>query len=355
MSRREEEAPMRSAADAANGARAPRLLYLNKTAVVQAGGEDSRLYVAAVADALALHARGQFAQPLKPYLRWRPDGHIADRIIAMPAYLGGLRPVAGLKWVGSKHDNPARLGLERASALIILNDPETHYPVAVMEASLISGMRTAAVTTVAARYLARDGFASVACIGCGPIGRMQLATLLEHFPAVHTIRLFDVRRAAAERMARELAGRFDDRRYDIAESAEEAVRAAEVVVTCTVTDRPYLPFDWIAPGAFVSNISIMDLHKDVFLNVDKVVVDDWDQSNREGKVLHQLVEEGRFSRKDLHAELGQIVIGARPGRETDNEIIVLNPMGMAIEDVACAQAVYLRALEGGIGRWLSLG
>jgi N-[(2S)-2-amino-2-carboxyethyl]-L-glutamate dehydrogenase len=355
MSRPEERAPMGAATDPGSGARTPRLLYLDKSDVTRAGGGDPGLYMAAVAEALALHAHGQFVQPLKPYLRWRPDGHVADRIIAMPAYLGGSRPVAGLKWVGSKHDNPTRLGLERASALIVLNDPETHYPVAIMEASLISGMRTAAVTAIAARHLARDGFATVACVGCGPIGRMQLVTLLDRFPAVRTIRLFDVRQEAAERVASELAGRFDDRRYTIAHAAEEAVHAAEVVITCTVTDRPYLPFDWITPGAFLSNISLMDLHKDVFLKADKVVVDDWEQSNREGKVLHQVTQEGRFSREDLHAELGQIVIGARPGRETDNEIIVLNPMGLAIEDLACAQAIYLRALEGGIGTWLCLG
>ena len=108
-------------------------------------------------EAFALHARRETVQPLKPYLRWRPDGHIADRIIAMPAYVGGDRPVAGLKWIGSKHDNPARAGLERASALIVLNDPDTHYPVAVMEGALISAARTAAVTAVAARHLALAG------------------------------------------------------------------------------------------------------------------------------------------------------------------------------------------------------
>lgn len=333
-------------------AQAPRLLFLSRSDVVRAGGGEPSLYVQAVGDALALHASRQFVQPLKPYLRWRPAGHIADRIIAMPAYLGGLRPVAGLKWVGSKHDNPSRLGLERASALVTLNDPETHYPVALLEGGLISGMRTAAVTAVAAKHLAIQGFARVACIGCGPIGRMQLVTLVNQFPAIGTIRLFDVRVEATRRLAGELGSAVD---VEVAGSAQAAVRDAQVVVTCTLAQRPYLPFEWLAPGVFVSNVSLMDLEKDVYLRADKVVVDDWEQSNREGKIIHQLVQEGRFGRGDLHAELGELLTSTRPGRQSDHEVIVLNPMGMAIEDLACAQAIHHRALDEGIGTWLSLG
>jgi ornithine cyclodeaminase len=86
--------------------------------------------------------------------------------------------------------------------------------------------------------------------------------------------------------------------------------------------------------------------------VDKVVVDDWDQCNREGKVIHQLTSEGRFSREQLHAELGEVVIGDRPGRETTEEVILLNPMGMAVIDVACAKAIYDRARQAKIGTWL---
>jgi len=85
---------------------------------------------------------------------------------------------------------------------------------------------------------------------------------------------------------------------------------------------------------------------------DKVVVDDWDQCNREGKIIHQLTTAGRFSRERLHAELGQIVIGDRPGRENDDEVILLNSMGMAVIDVACAKAVYDRARQAKIGTWL---
>jgi N-[(2S)-2-amino-2-carboxyethyl]-L-glutamate dehydrogenase len=333
-----------------------RVLFLNRTDIARVSGESSRVYLDAIEKALRLHAERKFVQPLKPYLRWRPDGHIADRIIAMPAYLGGEQPAAGIKWIGSKHDNPRVHGVERASALTILNDVETHYPVAILEGGLISNRRTAAVTAVAARYLARAGFDTLACLGCGPIGHTQVNMLIESFPGIRRAFLFDIDRAAAEKHAAALLLAADGRdlKVTIADSAEAAVRAAEVIVTCTVADRPYLRFSWLAPGSFVSNVSIMDVDKDVFLGADKVVVDDWDQCNREKKVINQLVEEGLFSRDRLHAELGEIVAGLRPGREQASEVILLNPMGMAVEDIACAHAIYEAAVATGVGTWLTL-
>jgi ornithine cyclodeaminase len=328
------------------------LLYLSRADVVAAAGTGSDVFVKAVAGAFALHARNETVQPLKPYLRWRPDGHIADRIIAMPAYVGGKAPVAGLKWIGSKHDNPSRAGVERASALIVLNDTDTHEPVAVMEGALISAARTAAVTAVAARHLAVGGFRSLACVGCGPIGRSQVLTLLEQFPSVATVWLYDLKESAAVELASVLAARNPKVEVRIAAAAESAVRAGDVVVTATVADRPWLPAAWLRPGAFLANVSIMDAAKDVFLSADKVVVDDWEQCNREGKVIHQLTTEGSFSRERLHAELGQVVIGERPGRENDDEVILLNAMGMAVIDIACAKAVYDRAVAAKIGTWL---
>ena len=338
------------------------LLYLSRADVVEAAGNGSGIFVDAVTEAFSLHARREIVQPLKPYLRWRPrgsggvprdeSGHIADRIIAMPAYVGGERPMAGMKWIGSKHDNPERTGQERASALIVLNDPDTNYPVAVMEGALISAARTAAVTAVAARHLARRGFQTLTCVGCGPIGTQHVFTLLEHNRSVATVWLYDLKESAAVTLTEGVTAHYPKIDVRIAADAESAVRAGDVVVTATIADEPWLPAAWLRPGSLLANVSIMDAAKDVFLSADKVVVDDWDQCNREGKVIHQLTTEGSFSREQLHAELGEIVIGARPGRESDDEVILLNPMGMAGIDVACAKAIYYRARQAKIGTWL---
>jgi 2,3-diaminopropionate biosynthesis protein SbnB len=331
------------------------ILYLSKKDIVSLGGNSSDLYVAAVSRALELHAKRDFVQPLKPYLRVNEkEGHIADRIIAMPAYVGGEAPMSGLKWIGSKHDNPSKRGMERASGLIILNDPHSNYPIAVMETSLISGMRTAAVTVIGARHLAKKGFERVACMGCGVIASMQLTSMLEQFPHIRTIYLYDLNAEAAGKLGDRLKETHPRLEVVVAPDAESAVREGEVVITCTVADKPYIPYEWLQKGAFVSNISIMDVHKEVFVKADKVVVDDWDQSNREKKVINQLVLEGKFSREQLHAELGEILIGKKTGRQTEEEIIILNPMGMAVEDIASAQEIYRKAVAENIGTWLPL-
>lgn len=330
------------------------LLYLSRSDLIELGGSRSQPYVEAISEGLATHARGAYVQPLKPYLRWPGADHIADRIIAMPCYLGGEDPIAGLKWIGSRQHNPACFGLERASAVVVLNDAKTNYPIAIMEGGLISGMRTAAITAVATEHLARRDFTDVACIGCGPIARMQMQTLLEQFPSIERLHLFDLSPSAAQALSRTLKESFPEVAMLSAVSAEAAVREGDVVVTCTVADAPYLAFEWLKAGAFVSNVSIMDVHKDVYEKADKVVVDDWDQSNREKKIINQLVLEGRFSRERLHAELGEIVIGERTGRERDDEIILLNPMGMALDDLVCARHFYRLAQAQGVGTRLPL-
>jgi ornithine cyclodeaminase len=332
-----------------------KILFISQSDVKKIDENSSALYIDGVSLALILHAQKKVVQPLKPYLRPLGDNnHIADRIIAMLGYLCGEDPLAGIKWIGSKADNPSQRGLPRASGVIILNDSQTHYPSAILEASRISQKRTAAVTAIAAQYLARPGFKNVACIGCGVIAQGQLLTLLEQFPCIETIYLYDLKPSAAKSLAETLHQKFPKINCQIAPSAEAAVREAEVVIPCTVTDKPYLRYEWLQKGAFISNISIMDVTAQCFLKADKVVVDDWEQCNREKKIINQLVLEGRFSREQLHAELGEIVLGLRPGRESDHEIIILNPMGMAIEDIACAQAIYKKAVAAEMGKWLPL-
>jgi 2,3-diaminopropionate biosynthesis protein SbnB len=331
----------------------PRILYLSRSDIAAVGGDHAELYVHALRRALVQHAAGEVVQPLKPYLRVGEGGHIADRIIAMPAHLAEPE-VSGIKWVGSKHDNPGRAGLARASAVIVLNDPQTNYPVGILEGSLISAWRTAAVTCLAAAHLARKDFTEVALIGCGVIGRTQINALLEQFSQISSVHLYDLDPAAAQTLADTITEAHPAITVRVAGSAEDAVRSGDLVVPCTVTDQPYLRFDWLCRGAFLSNVSIMDVHKDVFLGADKVVVDDWEQSNREKKIINQLVLEGSFSREQLHAELGEVLGGGKPGRDSDDEIIVLNPMGMAVEDIACAAEVYARARQAQVGTWLSL-
>ncbi|KIQ78191.1 ornithine cyclodeaminase [Bacillus sp. L_1B0_8] len=332
----------------------PQMLYLNRDDILKLGNNSSKIYVDAIRKALVLHSEKNFSQPLKPYLKtYQKDEHIADRIIAMPAYLGEPA-VSGIKWIGSKYNNPIKRNMERASALIILNNPETNFPVAILEGSVISSMRTAAVTVVASQHLAKKNFGELSIIGCGLIAKKHLQSMLENFNNIKNVYLYDLSVDKANELADVFKQNYTNVHFEVCTNLKNVVEEAEVLVTCTVTDKPYIQAEWLKKGVFVSNISIMDLEKDTFLKADKVVVDDWDQANREKKIINQLVEEGKFSRDMLYAELGEVVSGKKVGRESEDEIIILNPMGMAIEDISCAYELYEKARNQNIGTKLSL-
>jgi N-[(2S)-2-amino-2-carboxyethyl]-L-glutamate dehydrogenase len=340
------EPPPESLAPDARG-----VLVLGAGDLGRVGGRDPQQYLEPVRQAFASHARGETVLPLKPYLYAPgPDHHPADRIIAMPAHVGG---VSGLKWIGSKHDNPTARGLPRASAVIVLNDPATNRPIAILEGALISSMRTAAASLVASQLLARSDSATVAIVGCGVIGQRHAEAFTQCWPALERLVLHDVETSRAVELSEFLSrrGAVD---VDVAADAEAAARAADILVTCTVGASPYVERSWLSPGSFVANVSLVDVTEDVFTSVDKLVVDDWDQCNREGKTIHQLTTRGVLSREDLYAELGEVVVGTKPGRENEEEIILLNPMGIAITDVACAHLLYRAAVAAGVGTWFDL-
>src|SRR6476659_4613862 len=178
--------------------------YLSQEDVVAAGGLDMAGIVEVIERAFRVKAEGQVFMPPKVMITWSDEPGTEEkhgRIMAMPAYVGGEFDVAGLKWIPSVPDNPARRGLPRANALVLLSDRETGLPLAVMDGTVVSAMRTGAVTGVAVRHLARDG-ASVACLlGAGVLAHTQLDALRVVMPALRHVRVYDPDTARAERCA----------------------------------------------------------------------------------------------------------------------------------------------------------
>jgi len=294
----------------------------------------------AVRDAFLCHARGDYVQPLKPYLypRGRKKMLSAGRFIAMPGYLGDPVNMAGIKWIGSM---PANIdcGLPRASGLLILNDPLTALPVAVVECATLSARRTAAMAALAVAHLAPEEPLRVAIIGAGPIGEAVVDALADVCDNVIEIRLHDLRGARAEALAN--AARDGKSQCIITHSSAKAcVCDANVVITATTGAQPgYLKLSWLSQASLIIPLSLDDCEPAVLLAADKVIVDDWDQSNREEKLLHRLTQSGAFSRNDLYSEFGQIVAGNAPGREGE-EMIYFNAMGQALLDISAGASVF---------------
>jgi 2,3-diaminopropionate biosynthesis protein SbnB len=275
------------------------------------------------------------------------------RINGLPAYVGGKYEVCGIKWIPSFPKNPVQHGLPRASALIILNNADNGLPLAVMDGTWVSAMRTGAVTGVAARFLARRDASSMAMIGCGVQAITQIMAVRTVL-ALRAVRLYDPRAEACARLQRQV----NDSGLEVrtAGSPQEAVEGADVVVTATVADEPIVKKAWLKSGVFFAHIgSYQEEEYAVVESADKIVVDDWHQVLHRGTpVLAKMYRAGIIRDEDIYANLGEIVAGLKKGRESEQERIFFQPMGMGSEDVAVALRVYQQANQKGLGTILPL-
>ena len=326
-------------------------LYLTQ-ADVRATGVDMAMVLDAVEDAFRLYHQGKTILPHKVVLdmgeRERGRGN------AMPAYVGGDYSTFGIKWIAGFPKNPILHNLPRATGFFVWNDSETGIPLAIMDCTLLSAMRTGAVTGVGAKYLARPDSESVAMIGAGVQARTQLEALKVALPGLKEARAFDIRRQAAEQYAEEMSERLsmDVRPVD---NAEAAVRDADIVVTVTVADDPIVKDAWMKPGSYFSAVgSYQEEEFAVVQNSDKVIVDSLEHVLHRGTpVIALMIAQGMIEQADI-LELGAIVCGEAPGRETPKERIFFSPIGMAIEDVCVCHKVYRLAVDQGIGTKLGL-
>jgi len=323
------------------------LTYLNGPAVSALALSDAEI-LQAVRTVLAAQGRGEtVAEPRTHLFPSGAHGHFNVLRGATPRF-------AGVKVVGDFVDNH-RLGLPSELGTLLLMDPLTGVPRAVIDATAITEMRTGAVTAIGAETLARPGARVLGHIGARGTAywnvrlcRAVLADLEQ--VRVHSRRR-DSREAFADRLRRDL-----DVEVVVCEDWESCVRGADVVVEASrlTEPEPLLQTEWISPGALVvpyGTVSAVELSlTDV---MDKVVVDDWRQAQA-GPLgaLRAHVDSGRVTAESLHAELGAIVAGLRPGRESDDETILFWHRGLSITDVALGEALLDKATAADAGMTL---
>ncbi len=309
----------------------------------------------AVREALKCHAKGEYIQPLKPYIRpkGREREYEGGRFIAMPAHLGGTFNYAGIKWIAGFPVNIER-GLPRASGLMALNSCENGRLLALMPCETLSARRTGAVAAIAYDEFAPHGPQTVGVIGAGPIGETVLDSLLDEGIAkrdICSVRICDLVHGRAERLARVITAKHP-LSVQIHSNPQPCIEQSGIVIPATTGSKEYIQEEWMKDdGWLYIGLSLDDARPEELLSADKVIVDDFDQACREETLLHRLVQQGRFSREKIYATIGEILAG-KPGRETENEKIYVNPMGMAIEDVAVCARTYEKAVRLGIGQRL---
>ena len=308
----------------------------------------------AVESAIVAHAQGDTSLPHSLFLRF--PGNEKNRIIALPAYLGGEFGVAGMKWIASFPDNLAR-NLERASATLLLNCAETGRLTAILEGSVISSYRTAANGALAARYLRngepaagqgsgiRDREAGV--VGCGLINFQTVRFLAKAMPELKTLLLLDVvpeRASAFERKCRALLPEIDAR---VEKSREEVLRRSDIVALATTEIRPHIEdLSMCRENALVLHTSLRDLTAEAILAADNIV-DDVDHCCRARTSVH-LAEQRSGGRDFIRGTLGDVILG-RAAPKPKGAVTVFSPFGMGILDVALGSLACKLARERGKG------
>ena len=315
------------------------ILYLSRAHIEEVG-----ISMREIIDALEFmfreKAAGRVEMPPKPGIHPRPDSFLH----AMPAYVE-RQDAAGIKWVAAYPHNPER-GLPYISGLIVLNDPDTGLPLAVMDATWITAMRTGAASALAGKYLARPEAVSVGIVACGVQGRSHLEAFCTLFP-VETVHAYDINEAALHAYVEEMEERLGVEVKPVG-TVSEAVRGMDIVVTSgpiLLDPDPAIPSGWLAPGAFACPVDFDSYWQPAaFREADRLTTDD------SAQFAYYQNNSGYFQDTPApHAELGDVIAGKAAGRRSESDRIIAIHLGLALEDMATARFIYDGARARGIG------
>lgn len=314
--------------------------------------------VAVVTKAFTAVSDGHAEVAPEAALRWMASDGTSARSLILPAR---YEQAYGCKIINSCIGNIGR-GRPRASGLILLFDPQTAVPVCLLHGSLISALRTAAVS-LAALQATRDlgTIDRITFLGCGYQARTHAELFAARFSPKEVV-AHDTVLPRAKSFEQDIRSLLPDAVVRVAATAREAVPGGDVVVAATTTTTPYVALDWLSPGAVFLNVSLDDATEEVLLGCDRLFVDDWKLvSDDDTRLLGRLVRAGRVTGpgepapdrgRAVDAELAALFAGNFAGTITGTDRVVVNPFGMGVHDVALAARIYEAALADGAGTWL---
>lgn len=299
--------------------------------------------IGSVESAFRYYGLGRVQMPSKSYLYF--DKYNGD-LRTMPAYIPDTDE-AGVKIVNSHPQNPSK-GLPTVLAIYVLNDPATGKPLAMMNATYLTDIRTGAGSAVAARYLARKNSRVMGIVGCGRQSRTQLSAISELFD-LEEVLITDKSGEQCDLFIKEMENKIDADIKSV--DLQEACRA-DIIITTTPVKEPIIKSEWIEEGTHINAVGAdapgkQELEADI-LKRARIVVDSREQAYHSGEINVPL-SRGEISREDVYAEIGEIVAGKLPGRERDEEVTVFDSTGMAVQDVAVAALAYRKAVEKNMG------
>jgi alanine dehydrogenase len=272
----------------------------------------------------------------------------------MPGYMEGAG-AAGVKIICHHEENPKKHNLPASAGLVVYHDPTTGMPLAIMDCAYITKMRTGAATGVSAKYMARADAQVVGIAGAGAQASSQIAAISQ-VRDLRRVKAFDIDSDATARLLEEIEDLGLE--TEAVDSPQEACVGVDILVTCTPARSPFIRGEWIEEGMHIAGVGADMPHKselspEVYGRADKWVTDLINQALITGEISGAMAG-GAISVESLHAKLGEIAAGKKPGRENDKEITIYKSTGMAIQDVAVAQSVYELARRKGVGLEVSI-
>jgi N-[(2S)-2-amino-2-carboxyethyl]-L-glutamate dehydrogenase len=340
-------------------------LYLNSTQVQRLVQRIDPIQI--IKEALILHATGETTLPDEAYLAWTNANGEPARSLNMPGYLAGELQVAGTKIINANPSNPSR-SLPRASGLTLLFDTLTARILCIMDAAYISAMRTAAISGICAEVFGAGAIRDIAVLGTGALAAAHVHLLTKTLQQLERIWVFDIARERAllfaARESEALASTGVS--INVTEDPKDCVGHAEMVIATTTTTTGYIHFDWLQSGSILVNISLDDPLPEVFMKSDKIFVDDWSLIKADTRrILGKMYREGSIGGLDdqdtsrtyerrINGSLGDVLLGRVSARDRATDVILVNPFGMSIEDLAIGIHVYRAALDVGLGTRLEL-
>jgi ornithine cyclodeaminase len=316
------------------------MLYLN-TGHIENIGINWHKLVNVIKNAASVLAERDFSQPIKPYLRY---GDVKNRIIAMPAYIGGSNAMAGIKWIASFPDNINK-GKLRANSVTILNEADSGVPLCTLNTTIVSAIRTAAVSGLVIKEFTKTKSHQyvVGIIGFGPIGKMHLKmaeALLGD--SIDKILLYDIRPINEDAIESSMKEKIT-----VCNSWQECYENADVFITCTVSERPYVDRQ-PKKGSLQLNVSLRDFVASTRQYMSIVAVDDWDEVCRQNTDIENMHKTQGLQKEDTISIVDIACNDALDNRSTD-DVVMFNPMGMAVFDIAIGGYYYREAEENQIG------
>lgn len=320
---------------------------LTQRDLLDAGCFDIKAVMEVCRKALISYAKGDVIFPDKTSVIF--DEATQDRINCLPA---GFRDekIYGMKWVSVFPQNPIEHGCPNLSAVVLLSELTTGYPVAFMEGTMLSNLRTAAMSALAARYLARRDSSEIGFIGSGEQAKSHFLSMKAEFPGIRVCRVSSGSRESVSAFVSQMSKFHPEVEFRVCnEDYQSAIEGSDIVVTAISGQEPILKAAWIKSGAFYCHVGGYEDEFAVAQKADKIVCDNWNVVKHRTQTISRMYKAGLLKDEDIHANLHEIVNGTHSGRENDSEFVYYNGVGLSFIDVAVANWAFSRATEGGRG------